>query len=100
LLVAMYALSVHAGDVLSALLLGSAAIVLALRATTECTAAMAAVVNAVESHELDRLPDRVAPHFAAPSRSRKVTTSPNGGSPATSEALQTELGLSRRRGNR
>ncbi len=53
LIVAFYALSLHQGDELSALILGCTAMVLALRATTECMAAMAAVVDAVKAEELE-----------------------------------------------
>ncbi len=53
LIVAIYALALHQGDELSALILGCTAMVLALRATTECMAAMAAVVDVVKAEELE-----------------------------------------------
>ena len=53
LLIAFYANALAEGDGLSALILGSSVLVLALRATAECSAAMTAVVDAVERHERD-----------------------------------------------
>ncbi len=100
-LVAMYALAVHQGDGLSALLLGCAAIVLALRATTECAAAMGAIVDVVTAQELnglDGLPERNATEAVARESPRALTLAANGGSAAGAEALRAELGLGRRGG--
>jgi hypothetical protein len=53
LLVALYTYALAEGDGLSALILGSSAVLLALRATAECSAAMTAIVDVVMTHERD-----------------------------------------------
>ena len=53
LLVALYTYALAEGDGLSALILGSSAVLLALRATAECSAAMTAIVDVVMAHERD-----------------------------------------------
>ena len=101
LLVAIYALAVHQGDGLSALLLGSAAIVLALRATTECMAAMAAIVDVVTAQEIDRLealPERHVTEALARGSRRALTAAVDGGSPVGAEALRAEIHFGRRGG--
>jgi hypothetical protein len=100
-LVAMYALAVYQGDGLSALLLGCAVMVLALRATTECAAAMAAVIDVVAAPELDAvdaLPERHGAEFVAVGGRRALTPAVNGGSAAGAEALRAELRIGRRGG--
>jgi GT2 family glycosyltransferase len=101
LLIAMYALAVHQGDSLSALLLACAAIVLALRATTECAAAMGAIVDVVAAHELtglDTLPERNATEEVARESPRALTlAAANGRSRAGAEALRVESGLGQTR---
>jgi ABC-type multidrug transport system fused ATPase/permease subunit/GT2 family glycosyltransferase len=96
-LIAMYALAVHQGDGLSALLLACAAIVLALRATTECAAAMGAIANVVAAHELtglDGLPERNATEEVAGESPRALTlAAADGRSRAGAEALRVESGL-------
>jgi hypothetical protein len=98
-LVAMYALAVHQGDGVSALLLGCAAIVLALRATTECAAAMAAIVGVVTAPELDvpeGMPERHVTDIVAVGGPTALTPAVNGGSAEGAEALRAELRVGRR----
>jgi O-antigen biosynthesis protein len=100
-LVAIYALAVHQGDGLSALVLGSAATVLALRATTECMAAMAAIVDAVTAQELDGLdglPEHNVTEAVARGRRGALTPAMNGGRAAGAEARHAELRVGRRGG--
>jgi hypothetical protein len=96
-LIAMCALAAHQGDGLSTLLLACAAIVLALRATTECAAAMGAIVDAVAAHELtglDRMPERNATEEVARESPRALTlAAANGHSRAGAEALRGEPDL-------
>jgi hypothetical protein len=96
-LIATYALAVHQGHGLSALLLACAAIALALRATTECAAAMGAIVDVVAAHELtglDGLPERDTTEEVARESPRALTlAAANGRSPAGDEALRAESGL-------
>jgi GT2 family glycosyltransferase len=98
-LIAMCALAAHQGDGLSTLLLACAAIVLALRATTECAAAMGAIVDAVAAHELtglDRMPERNATEEVARESPRALTlAAANGHSRAGAEALRGEPDLGR-----
>ena len=102
-LVAMYALAVHQGDVLSALVLGCAAIVLVLRATTECGAAMGAIVDAVTAAEfdgVDGLPEQHVSDVVALGGRRASTPTVNGDSAARAEALHAKLRVGRRGGRR
>jgi GT2 family glycosyltransferase len=102
-LVAIYALAVHQGDGLSALLLGCAAMVLVLRATTECAAAMAAIVAVVTAPELDALDGPAERHVTdsvAVGGPRALKPAVNGGSAAGAEAPRAELRVARRGGRR
>jgi hypothetical protein len=97
-LVAMYGLAVHRGDALSALVLGCGALVLAARATRECAAAMAAIVDAVPAAVLDVADAPRERHLAdvgALRRSPVLTPAVNGGSATSAEALRAELVIGR-----
>jgi GT2 family glycosyltransferase len=93
-LVAMYALAVQRGDGLSALVLGCAALVLVLRATQECAAATAAIVDAIPAALLDvedTLPERHLADVGMPRPRPALTPAVNGSSMARPEALRAEL---------
>jgi GT2 family glycosyltransferase len=102
-LVAIYAVAVHQGDGLSALLLASAAMVLALRATTECMAAMAAIVDVVTAREIDvlkALPERQATEGVPRESRRALPAAVDGGSAVGAEAPRSEIQPGRRGGRR
>jgi GT2 family glycosyltransferase len=71
LLVAMYALALHQGDALSALILAFAAFVLVLRATRECAAAMTAIADGVAAAVLDELQPSPDLHPSTATRRRR-----------------------------
>jgi O-antigen biosynthesis protein len=83
-LLATYALALHQGDGLSALILGLAVLVLVLRATRECAAAMTAIVEGVSSVVVDE---------SAPLRGRHPTsvTRPRRPQPVASAASTAPL---------
>ena len=91
LLIALYTHALAEGDGLSALILGSAVVLLALRATAECSAAMTAVVDVVMAHERDgfvRLPERYA---VATAGGRRAPHLGSGGAPLPPEVAGAEI---------
>jgi O-antigen biosynthesis protein len=95
-LIALYALAVQQGEGLSALLLACAAIVLTLRATTECAAAMGAIVDVVTAQELNGLDgslERDGTGAVAREGQRALTPAANGVPRTGAEALRVEPGL-------